>query len=113
MAATVRLLRHGKILESIGLLLASLGVATLVAKFGNEKTILVAALLSWVFLAGAFIHRLLRNVETTTRQKTHPQGQESDDPNSLTFTGVGPGFQGFGMYAHGVRVGNESINDDA
>jgi hypothetical protein len=87
--------------------------ATLVAMFGNEKSILVAALLSWVFLAVAFIRFVLRNGENDPRQQSHFSDPPHDqDPNSLNFSGMGPGFQGFGMYAHGVRVGNEPIEDD-
>ena len=33
-------------------------------------------------------------------------------PNSLNFSGVGPGFQGFGMYAGGVRIAQDPLDDD-
>ena len=113
MAVAVRLFRAGNVVESFLLLVAALVAAFLVAKFGNEKAILVAALLSWVFLAAAFIRFVLRNGENDPRQKSYfPDPLHDQDPNSLNFSGVGPGFQGFGMYAHGVRVGNEPIEDD-
>ena len=113
MAVAVKLFRTGHVVESFLLLAAALVAATLVAIFGNEKSILVAALLSWVFLAAAFIRFVLRNGENDPRQQSYFSDPPHDqDPNSLNFSGVGPGFQGFGMYAHGVRVGNEPIEDD-
>jgi len=113
MAVAVKLYRTGHVVESLLLVVASLVAITLVAIFGNEKSILVAALLSWVFLATAFIRFVLRNGENDPRQQSYFSDPPHDqDPNSLNFSGVGPGFQGFGMYAHGVRVGNESIEDD-
>jgi Ca2+/Na+ antiporter len=113
MAVAVKLFRTGHVVESLLLLVAALVTATLVAVYGNEKTILVAALLSWVFLAAAFIRFVLRNGENDPRQQSYfADPQHDQDPNSLNFSGVGPGFQGFGMYAHGVRVGNEPIEDD-
>jgi len=112
-ASAVKLFRTGHVVESLLLLVAALVAATLVAMLGNEKTILVAALLAWVFLAAAFIRFVLRNGENDPRQQSHfSEPPHDQDPNSLNFSGVGPGFQGFGMYAHGVRVGNESIEDD-
>lgn len=112
MAVAVKLFRTEHVVESLLLLVALLGSATLIAMFGNEKSILVTALLSWFFLAAAFIRFVLRNSEDVITRKAQP-GLPCDDsnPNSLTFSGVGPGFQGFGMYAHGVRVGNEPIDD--
>ena len=113
MAVAVNLFRTGHVVESLLLLVAALVAATLVAIFGNEKSILVAALLSWVFLATAFIRFVLRNGENDPRQQSYFSDPPHDqDPNSLNFSGVGPGFQGFGLYAHGVRVGNEPIEDD-
>lgn len=112
-AVTVKLFRAGHVVESLLLLVAALVAATLVVMFGNEKAILVAALLSWIFLAAAFIRFVLRNGEPAPRQQSNFSDPPHDqDPNSLNFSGVGPGFQGFGMYAHGVRVGNEPIEDD-
>ena len=113
MAAAAKLFRAGHVVESLLLVVASVAAATLVAIFGNEKSILVAALLSWVFLAAAFIRFVLRNGVNDPRQQSHfSEPPHDQDPNSLNFSGVGPGFQGFGMYAHGVRVGNEPIEDD-
>ena len=113
MAVAVNLYRTGHVVESLLLVVASLVAITLVAIFGNEKSILVAALLSWVFLAVAFIRFVLRNGENDPRQQSYfSEPRHDQDPTSLTFSGVGPGFQGFGMYAHGVRVGNEPIEDD-
>ncbi len=114
MTVAVKLFRTGHVVESLLLVVASLVAATLVAMFGNEKTILVAALLSWAFLAAAFIRFVLRNdVDLMTRKVHSGLPCNDSDPNSLTFSGVGPGFQGFGMYAHGVRVSNEPIDDNS
>ncbi len=113
MAFSVKLFRTGHVVESLLLVVAALVAATLVAMFGSEKSILVAALLSWVFLATAFICFVLRNGENDPGQQSYfSDPPHEQDPNSLNFSGVGPGFQGFGMYAHGVRVGNEPIEDD-
>jgi uncharacterized membrane protein len=113
MAFAVTLFRTGHVVESLLLLVAALVAATLVAIFGNEKSILVAALLSWIFLATAFIRFVMRNGENGPRQQSYFSDPPHDqDPNSLNFSGVGPGFQSFGLYAHGVRVGNEPIEDD-
>jgi hypothetical protein len=85
----------------------------LVAKFGNEKTILVIALLSWIFLASAFIRFLMRDDgETSKRVSRYTDLPIDQDPNSLNFSGVGPGCQGFGIYAGGVRIGHDPIDDD-
>lgn len=114
MAVAMKLFRTGSVAESLLLLVASIVAATLVAKFGNEKSILVVALLSWFFLATTFIRFVLRNDGDLMTRKVHSRLPCNDsDPNSLTFSGVGPGFQGFGMYAHGVRVGNEPIDDNS
>ena len=113
MAVAVKLFRTGSVAESLSLLVVSVVAATLVAKFGNEKSILVAALLSWFFLAATAIRYLLGTDEDLMTRTVHwGLPFNDDDPNSLTFSGVGPGFQGFGIYAHGVRVGNEPIDDD-
>ena len=113
MAVAVKLYRTGHVVESLLLVVASLVAITLVAILGNENSILVAALLSRVFLAVAFIRFVLRNGENDPRQQSYfSEPPHDQDPNSLNFSGVGPGFQGVGMYAHGVRVGNEPIEDD-
>ena len=92
-AVAVKLFRTGHVVESLLLVVASLVAITLVAIFGNEKSILVAALLSWVFLAVAFIRFVLRNGENDPRQQSYLSEPPHDqDPNSLNFSGVGPGF---------------------
>ena len=113
MAFAVTLFRTGHVVESLLLVVASLVAITLVAIFGNEKSILVAALLSWVFLAAAFIRLVLRNGEKDPRQQSFfSEPPHDQDPNSLNFSGVGPGFQGFGMYAGGVRIAQDPLDDD-
>jgi hypothetical protein len=85
----------------------------LVAKFGNEKTMLVAALLSWIFLASVFIRFLMRDDGATSKRVSpYADAPNDQDPNSIHFSGVGRGFQGFGMYAGGVRIGHDPIDDD-
>jgi hypothetical protein len=94
-AVAVKLFRTGHVVESLLLLVAALVAATLVAMFGNEKSILVAALLSWVFLAVAFIRFVLRNGENDPRQQSYFSDPPHDqDPNSLNFSGVGPRLPG-------------------
>ena len=111
--AAMRLFHSGRIVESLGLLGTTIGAACLVGKFGNEKTLLVAALLSWIFLAFAFIRFLMRDDGATSKRVSRYAGAPNDqDPNSLNFSGVGPGCQGFGIYAGGVRIGHDPIDDD-
>ena len=79
----------------------------------GARFFLVAALLSWVFLAVAFIRFVLRNGENDPRQQSYFSDPPHDqDPNSLNFSGAGPGFQGFGMYAGGVRIAQDPLDDD-
>ena len=81
--------------------------------YSNEKTILVAALLSWIFLASAFIRFLMRDDRATSKRVSRYTDLPNDqDPNSIHFSGVGRGFQGFGLYAGGVRIGHDPIDDD-
>ena len=109
----LKLFQSGRTVESLGLLGTAIIAACLVAKFGNEKTILVAALLSWIFLAFAFIRFLMRDDGATSKRVSRYEGAPNDqDPNSIHFSGVGRGFQGFGMYAGGVRIGHDPIDDD-
>jgi hypothetical protein len=111
--AALRLFQTGRIGDPLGLFGTAIIAACLVAKFGNEKTILVAALLSWIFLAFAFIRFLMRDDEATTKRVSRYADAPNDqDPNSLNFSGVGPGCQGFGIYAGGVRIGHDPIDDD-
>ena len=113
MTVAVKLFRTGHVVESLLLLAALLVAATLVAIFGNQKSILVAALLSWIILAAAFIRFVLRIGENDPKQKSYsPDPLHDQDPNSLNFSGVGPGFQGFGIYAGGVRIAQDPLDDD-
>ena len=113
MAVAVKLFRTGHVVESLLLVVAALVAAPLIVMFGNEKSILVAALLSWVFLATAFIRFVLRNGESDPRQQSYfSEPPHDQDPNSLNFSGVGPGFQGFGIYAGGVRIAQDPLDDD-
>ena len=113
MAVAVKLFRTGSVAESLLLLVGSIVTVTWVAKFGNEKSILVAALLSWFLLAATFIRFVLRSDEDLMTRKVYSGLPCNDsDPNPMTFSGVGAGFQGFGMYVYGVRVDNEPIDDD-
>ena len=111
--AALRLFHSGRIVESLGLLGTTIVAACLVGKFGNEKTILVVALLSWIFLAAAFIRFVLRRGEAEPKRGSRfADAQNDQDPNSMNFSGVGPGFQGFGIYAGGVRIAHDPIDDD-
>ena len=111
--AALAMYRDGRAIESLGLIGTTIIAAGLVGKFGNEKTILVAALLSWILLAAAFIRFLMRDDGVTSYQVSRYAGTANDqDPNSIHFSGVGRGLQGFGMYAGGVRIGHDPIDDD-
>jgi hypothetical protein len=109
----LKLFQSGRIADSLALFGTAIIAASLVAKFGNEKTILVAALLSWIFLAFAFIRFLMRDDGASSKRVSRYAGVPNDqDPNSIHFSGVGRGFQGFGMYAGGVRIGHDPIDED-
>lgn len=111
--AALSLIQGGRVVESLGLLGVAIVGACLVGKFGNEKTILVAALLSWILLAAAFIRFLMRDDgATSNRVSRYAVTANDQDPNSIHFSGVGRGSQGFGMYAGGVRIGHDPIDDD-
>ena len=111
--AALRLFQNGRGVESLGLLGAAIVAACLVGKFGNEKTILVVALLSWIYLAAAFIRFVLRHTETEPKRRNSFAETHSDqDPNSMNYSGAGPGFQGFGIYAGGVRIAHDPLDDD-
>lgn len=100
---------HDLLITSVALVVGAL----LLIIYGNEKTILVTALLSWIVLASAFIRFLMRDGRAPSRRVSRYAEAPSDqDPNSVHFSGVGRGFQGFGMYAGGVRIGHEPIDDD-
>ena len=109
----LRMYRNGHIGESLGMLVATIIAAGLVGKFATEKTLLVAGLLSWMFLAAAFIRFLLRQDEPLpVRAGRFSDAPEDQDCNSLNFSGVGPGSQGFGVYAGGVRIAHDHLEDD-
>ena len=111
--SALRMYRNGHIGESLGLLVATIIAAGLVGKFATEKTLLVAGLLSWMFLAAAFIRFLLRQDEPLpVRAVRFANAPEDHDCNSLNFSGVGPGSQGFGVYAGGVRIAHDHLEDD-
>ena len=111
--AALRLFQMGRIGDSLVLSGTATFAACLVAKFGNEKTILVAALLSWIFLAFAFIRFLMcEDGASSKRVSRYTDATNDQDPNSIHFSGVGRGFEGFGMYAGGVRIGHDPIEDD-
>jgi len=112
-SVALRLFQSGRTGDSLGLIGTAIIAACLVAKFGNEKTILVAALLSWIFLASAFIRFQMRDDRATSKRVSRYTDVPNDqDPNSIHFSGVGRGFQGFGLYAGGVRIGHDPIDDD-
>lgn len=111
--SALRMYRNGHIGESLGMLVATIIAAGLVGKFATEKTLLVAGLLSWMFLAAAFIRFLLRQDEPLpVRAVRFANAPEDQDCNSLNFSGVGPGSQGFGVYAGGVRIAHDHLEDD-
>lgn len=111
--AALRLYRSGHVVESVVLLGTTTIAAGLAGMFASEKSLLVVGLLSWMFLAAALIRYLFRQDEPmparTTRAACAPEDQ---DPNSLNFSGVGPGSQGFGLYAAGVRIAHDDFEDD-
>jgi len=49
---------------------------------------------------------------TSKRVSRYADAPNDQDPNSVHFSGVGRGFQGFGIYAGGVRIGHDPIDDD-
>jgi hypothetical protein len=78
----------------------------LLTRVANEKSLLVIALLCWAYLL-AWILRQAMGLRPTVRRSATTQ-----DLNSLNFSGMDRGFQGFGIYMHDVRVGNDPIEDD-
>lgn len=87
-------------------IIATIAVPLLI-RFANEKLLLVIALLCWAYLAIWVLRRALGMRPTVC----HP-AVPTQDPNSFNFSGVDRGFQGFGIYMHGARVGNDPIDDD-
>lgn len=111
--AAIRWYRSGRIVEAAGLLGTSLIAASLAGMFANEKTLLVVGLLSWMYLVAALIRLVLRHDESVPPGRMRfSKGTEDQDPNSLNFSGVGPGSQGFGLYAGGVRIAHDPFDDD-
>ena len=107
------LFRQGRIHDMLMSMVALVCGTLLLISYGNEKTILVVALLSWIFLASAFIRFLMRDDRATSKRVSRYTDAPNDqDPNSIHFSGVGRGFQGFGLYAGGVRIGHDPIDDD-
>lgn len=82
-------------------------VMALLTRFANEKSLLIIALLCWAYLM-AWILRQALGLRPTVRRSAAP----TQGPNSLNFSSVDRGFQGFGIYMHGVRVGNDPIDND-
>lgn len=80
---------------------------------GIEKLLLLSAAVV-VFVVIAACTRFLGR--TVSQRNQHQSGSidflPDHDPNSLSYTGAGPGIQGFGIYAGGVRIANDHIDDD-
>jgi hypothetical protein len=111
--SALRLYRNGRTGESLALLGTTIFAVGLVGKFGTEKSLLVGALLSWMFLAAQLISLLLgQNEPEHPRNAQFANTPEDQDPNSLNYSGVGPGSQGFGVYAGGVRIAHDHFEDD-
>jgi len=86
--------------------------AGLIGIFASEKTLLVVGLLSWIYLVAALIRLVLHQDQSApSRNMRFANVPEDQDPNSLNFSGVGPGSQGFGLYAGGVRIAHDHLDD--
>lgn len=96
---------HWKTLAGAGIIAAI--AVTLLIRFTNEKLLLVIALLCWAYLVIWILRQALGVRPTVCHSAATTQ-----DPNSFNFSGVDRGFQGFGIYMHGARVGNDPIDDD-
>lgn len=80
---------------------------------GIEKLLLLSAALVFIVVVAACFRLLQRAGHHSTHKPSGSIISISDqDPNSLTYSGVGPGFQGFGIYAGGVRVAHDHIESD-
>jgi len=111
--AALRMYRSGDIVGSLVVIGATIVAAGLVGIFASEKTLLVLGLMSWMFLAAVLIRYVMRQDESTPARATQTAyAPEDQDPNSLNFSGVGPGSQGFGLYAGGVRIAHDHFEDD-
>lgn len=111
--AALRLYRSGDVFGSLIVTGTTIVAAGLIGIFASEKTLLVLGLLSWMFLAAALIRYVMRQDELMHARTTQTvYAPEDQDPNSLNFSGVGPGSQGFGLYAGGVRIAHDHFEDD-
>lgn len=111
--AVLRLYRSGLVAESLGLLGATTIFVGLAGMFANERALLIVGLLSWMYLAAVLIRLVLSQDEPTPARTTRTAiVSEEQDPNSLNFSGVGPGSQGFGVYAGGVRIAHDHFEND-
>jgi hypothetical protein len=111
--AAFRLYRSGDVVGSLVLFGTTIVAAGLGGIFASEKTLLVLGLLSWMFLAAKLIRYVMRQDEPMPARTTQAAyAPEDQDPNSLNFSGVGPGSQGFGLYAGGVRIAHDHFEDD-
>lgn len=111
--AVIRLYRRGRSIEAVGLVGTTLVVVGLAGILANEKALLVAGLLAWFYLVAALIRRVMGQEEALTpKDMRFAQATEDQDPNALNFSGVGPGSQGFGLYAGGVRIAHDPYEDD-
>lgn len=80
---------------------------------GIEKLMLLSAAIVFVVVVAACVRFLLRTGHLSTYQPSGSINGASDhDPNSLNYSGVGPGSQGFGIYAGGVRIAHDHIEND-
>ncbi len=80
---------------------------------GIEKLLLISAVIVIFVVVAACFRLLQRTAHRSTRQPSGSINSVSDnDPNSLAYSGVGPGFQGFGIYAGGVRIAHDHIEND-
>lgn len=80
---------------------------TLFDSFANEKLLLIIAILCSAYLV-VWILRQAMGLRPTVRRSA----ATTQDLNSLNFSGVDRGLQGFGIYMHGARAGNDPIDDD-
>lgn len=111
--AALRLYRSGDVVGSLVLFGTTIVAAGLVGIFASGKTLLVLGLLSWMFLAAALIRYVMRQDEPMPARTTQAAySPEDQDPNSLNYSGVGPGSQGFGLYAGGVRIAHDHFEED-
>ena len=110
--AGIHLYRSGRGVDALALLGTTIVAAGLVGIFASEKTLLVVGLLAWMYLVAALIHLVFRKGEAVAaRHMWFAKATEDQDPSALNFSGVGPGSQGFGLYAGGVRIAHDPLED--